>query len=222
MGFDFFGATNGLAGTTLVLDAPPVENSINPGVKIVVPSTTYRDGYPRVGRGNPKFQEHCTLAEAVRRLSVNVHAIKSGGGTQRVGWVLKQMVADQARVKVTGIFGGYRPTDVMAVCLDRDFVTKFQKHLDAWKKDWSTDVTAETVKSRDAQYKAALAWAQDATKRLEMGQAIETILALSATNSVKFVDKSDNSRPLGLVGILDVMMLINLTATRLAKLGIVE
>lgn len=185
--------------------------------KVEAPKTDA--SYPRPGKGNPKFQEWMTVNEAVKALSVNVHSVRSGGGTARVGWVLKQLVAKTAGVKTSQLFGHYRPSDVVTTLRSESFVKDFQRELEEWRKGWSPDVSADTTKLREKQYTASAAWIKGGGAE-QIARAIETILGRSATDSVRFVDTSSNNRPLGLIGILDVMMLVNLTASRLAKLAI--
>lgn len=192
-----------------------------PKVEVESPKTESPkvESYPRPGKGNPKFNEWMTIGEAVKALSVNVHSVRSGGGTARVGWVLKQLVSKTAGVMPSALFGKYRPSDVVKTIRAEAFTKDFMNELNLWKKGWVPDVSEDTVKLREAQYNASTAWVKSGGPE-QIARAIETILARSATDSVRFTDGSANNRPLGLIGILDVMMLVNLTASRLAKLAI--
>lgn len=177
------------------------------------------EAYPKQGRGNPNYMEYGSLKWAIGNLTNCVRGVKMGGGTARVGYVMRHAFAAFLKVKPNKVYGSYKPWQVHQFITSPLFTQLMLAELEAWKNGWDPMVGADTADMREKQYKAAKAYiAGDGFA--QVAQSIETIMAMSATNSVQFKDEADNKRPMGLVGVLDVMMLINMTATRLAKLGI--
>ena len=193
-----------------------------PSVPIASPTRVRPSAvYPRPGTGNPKFTEYSSLGDAIHDLTTSVRGVRVGGGTARAGWVLRQLVAKHCNRKATSLFGNYRPSDVAATITGPTFAADATAELEAWQKGWDADVTVETIKARKGQMEGASAFFGKSGFD-KVADGISTILAKSASGSVQFTDAATNNRPIGLIGMLDLLMAINLTPSRLAKLGLAD